>query len=288
MKKTISLVITVLLLATLIGCAENEPAAPIPNNSSAPESTASAPSSVPETPSSPETSSVPETFSVPETSLLPETSSAPETSSLPETPPETTAPSEQMFDNLILNIDRGTMYIRSGDSFSFTRHDGKEVDYEIKDNTLYINQYQDGEAVLTLPTDASYNTLQLTVGEGHVYAENTLSLQTLELNLTRGEANLSSVSVAESSTLDISQGSAFVHGDLGTSIIANSREGHLSIEVPNAQNDYNFDIQLTTGNIHLGNENYNGRSFSKNIDNGAERSMMLDCSRGDLSVEFNH
>lgn len=281
MKKTISLIITVLLLATLFGCAENEPAGSVPDTSSALESIA------PEISSVPNTSSAPETSSVPETSSLPETSSAPETSSMPETSSESTSPSEQIFDNLVLNIDRGTMYIRSGDSFSFTRHDSKEVDYEIKDNTLYINQHQDGETVLTLPRDVSYTALQLTVGEGHVYAENTLSLQTLELNVTRGEVNLSSVSVAENSLLDVSQGSAFVSGDLGTSTTANSHEGHLSIEVPNAQNDYNFELQLTTGNIHLGNENYNGRSFSKSIDNGAERSMILDCSRGDLSVEFN-
>ena len=114
-----------------------------------------------------------------------------------------------------------------------------------------------------------------------------LSLQTLELNVSRGEVDLSGIAVTDSSVIEVSQGSAFLSGDLGNSVAAHSKEGHLSMELPAAQGDYNFEIDLLTGNIHLGTEDYHGLSVSKSIDNGAERSMKLNCSRGDLSVEFD-
>lgn len=194
---------------------------------------------------------------------------------------------EQAFDALEIDIEKGTMYIRAGDSFSYTREDGGKAEYEITDNTLCISQLQDHKTVLTLPEDLAYTSLRLTVGEGHVYTECALSLQTLELDVSRGEASLSGIAVSDSSAIEVRQGSAFLSGDPGASVTANSKEGHISMEVWTAQDDYNFEIDLSTGNIHVGSEDYHGLSASKSIDNGAERSMKLTCSRGDLSVEFD-
>lgn len=195
--------------------------------------------------------------------------------------------SEQLFDALEINIEKGSLDICVGDSFSYVRKDGGEADYEIADGTLYIDQSQDHKTVLTLPEGLTYTSLRLTAGEGHAYAEGALPLQTLELHVTRGEVTLSGISVTDSSTIEVSQGTAFLSGDPGNSVTAYSKEGHLSMEVTAAQDDYNFEIDLSTGNIHLGHEDYHGLSVSKSIDNGAERSMELSCSRGDLSVEFD-
>ena len=203
---------------------------------------------------------------------------------------EDVLPAEQsdlLFDSMELDIERGTLYIRAGDAFSLTRHDGHEMDYEITGGVLYIDQDLDGEAVLTLPEGGAFTALRLTVGEGHVYAECGLSLDSLELNVAQGEATLSAISVAESSAIEVRRGAAFLSGDPGPSVAARSEEGHLSMEVSLSQDEYNFTVELSTGSIHFGDTDYRGRSVSKRVDNGAERSMELSCSRGDLSVEFD-
>lgn len=202
-------------------------------------------------------------------------------------PAEEDASAELQFDAMELDIDRGSMYIREGDAFSFALEDGKELDYEIVDNVLSVSQHHDQKAVLTLPEGGTYTSLLLTVGEGHVYVECPVSLQELELRVSRGEVTFSEVSVTDSSTIEVSQGSAFLTGDLGPSVTACSKEGHLSMEVASAQEEYNFEVELSTGNIRLGTEDYHGLSVTKSIDNGAERSMKLVCSRGDLSVAFD-
>lgn len=194
--------------------------------------------------------------------------------------------SEQLFDTLELKVTRGTLSICTGDAFSFTRKNGEDAECEIRDGVLFIDQEQDGETLLILPKTDVYAALTLTVGDGHVYAEEMPALQALKLEVSRGEVSLSAVSIAGDSTLSVGQGSAFVSGDLGTSVSADCREGHLSLEIPQMQEEYNYAIELSMGNIHLGSREYHGRSVSESVDNGAGRSMTLCCARGALSVEF--
>lgn len=195
--------------------------------------------------------------------------------------------SEQLFDAMELKVEKGSMYIRLGDSFSYTREDGKAADYDITDNTLYIRQNDSHKTVLTLPKGEEYTSLTLNSGEGHVYVECELSLQILELDVSRGEVKISDVSVADSSTIEVEQGAAFVSGKLGDYVTAYSKEGELSLELADTYEDYNIELKLNNGSIRLGTENYHGRSESKSIDNGAEQYMELTCNKGDISVKFD-
>lgn len=268
MKRTLLLILTAMLLAASTGCIKIEI-----TGETAPQETETASESKTEAASEPET----------ETSAArnPETS---EKTAVSET--ESEGEQTSVFTSMELNIDRGTLYIRAGDSFSLTRRDGHPMDYEITDQVLHLDQKLEGEAVLMLPEDTSFAALHLTAGEGHVFAESPLSLETLELTVSRGEVTLSQVSVTDSSAIQVSQGSAFLSGSLGASVTAASKEGNLNMELSDAQEDYDYEIELSTGNIHLGELDFRGRSASRTIDNDAGQSMALHCSRGNLSVEF--
>lgn len=194
---------------------------------------------------------------------------------------------EQAFTSMELEIEKGTLYIRSGDMFSLTRHGGDAVPYEIDEGTLYFENSDTEDTVLTLPEGSTYETMLLTVGEGHVYGEAPLTLTTLKVESRRGETSLKDVSVSENSVFQVRQGSVFVSGDLGGTVTVSCQEGHLSLEVPFAQSDSNYEIDLSEGDLQLGGKSYHGRAVSQTVDNGAERSMQLTCSRGEISVEFD-
>ncbi len=196
-------------------------------------------------------------------------------------------PSELQFEALELDITRGTLYIRAGSAFSYTKEDGGKADYELVGNTLHISQKQDHKTVLILPEGISLTSLQLSVQEGHVYAECALTLQTLDLSVGQGEVTCSKIAVAARSTIEVNRGSASLFGDPGETVTLRSTEGHLRLDVSVPQTAFNFEISLTTGNIHLGTEDYHGPSYSKSIDNGASRSMVVTCARGELSVDFS-
>lgn len=193
---------------------------------------------------------------------------------------------EQAFTSMELEITRGTLYIRAGEEFSLTRHGGEDVDYEIDGDTLYFENDYTGDTVLTLPEEESYDTLRLTVADGHVYAERPLALRIFGLEEKRGEVTMEDLSVTESSDVQIGQGTAFLSGDLGQSAAVSCREGHLSLELPFAQSACNYELDVSEGNLSLGGETFHGRSTSKTIDNGGDRTLELTCSRGDVSVQF--
>lgn len=204
---------------------------------------------------------------------------APEAPADPEPAPD--------FTSLELNVSEGTLYIRAGDAFSLTRNGG-DVDHIIDGGTLTCSISHTGETILTLPADITYDALRLTVGAGHVYGEGALTFQSLDLEVGRGEVTLERFSVEEDSSVAVQQGSAFLSGDLGASIEADCREGHLSLELPFSQDDCDYEIELSGGgSIRFGRDSYRGRSASKHVDNGGTRSIAVSCSRGDVSVEFD-
>lgn len=193
----------------------------------------------------------------------------------------------EVFTNLEIEVSEGTIYIRSGESFSLTSQNGNSMDYEISGSTLYIQTGHKKEAVLVLPENVSYDTLKLTVKNGHAYMEDSVTFGSLILQVSQGEASLENISVLEESAIQVDEGSVSVHGNPGMTVTADCRQGNLNLAVPFEDADCNYEITLSGGNIQLGSRNYNGKSASHTIDNNGERTMELSCTHGNLSVEFD-
>lgn len=197
--------------------------------------------------------------------------------------PESTEPG---FASLELTVSEGTLHIQAGDAFSLTRNDSG-ADYEIEDGVLRCSVNHTGKTVLTLPSESAYDTLCLTAGEGHVYGEGSLAFQSLELEVGRGEVTPEGFTVEEDSAVSVRQGSASLACDLGRSIAADCREGHLSLALPLRQDDFDYSVDLSGGSsIRFGSKTYRDLSASKSVDNGAGRSIAVSCARGDVSVGF--
>lgn len=277
----------VMLMAALAGCGgqAEAPSSSLTQeeSSSTTENTAlSQETAAEEIPSpSPEAADEAEAEDLPADSVQPEDPPSGETSSSPEDT------DQQAFTSMALNLSKGTLYIRTGEAFSLTRHDGTAVSYEIVDDTLSFDSSHTDEVVLTLPEGGSYKELRLTVGDGHVYGEGQLTLETLAVTVSRGEATLDALSVSDESTVSVDQGHALLTGDLGSSITASCKEGQLSLSLSRAREDYNYALELSDGNVQLGADHYYRDSDTLDIDNSADRSASLHCSRGSISIGFD-
>lgn len=199
---------------------------------------------------------------------------------------EQTAPVQE-FGSIEIEVTTGTLYITVGDTLSFVRRDGTVLDYSIANGTLYAANDSSHTATLTLPRDGSYDEIRLVINEGHVFAEQAINTASLSVIMNKGEASLEQALVSGSSLFDINKGSLYIHGDIGSTVTAACDEGHLSMEVPYSQNDYNFELEVSEGNLQIGTQSFHGRNTSKSIDNGAERNAELSGRRGDISMQFN-
>lgn len=193
---------------------------------------------------------------------------------------------DQEFTNLNIEISRGTLYIRSGNSFSVTGRSGKEPDYEISDDTLYFNNNGCKETEIILPADKSYGSLKLNISDGHIYAESALTAEELNLSVNKGDARLDNIALSNDSCVNADEGSASIYGSFEQTLSASCKNGHINLQVPFDRTECSYDISLSEGNIRLDSDNYHGRSLVENVDNNTERLLKLNSVRGDISVEF--
>ncbi len=208
------------------------------------------------------------------------------------TSPETTDGTQQTsaadaFTGIDVELTTGTLTIRFGSAFSLTYEDGRAAAYSVTDGTLYIADPAAGELVLTLPEGACYDAAAFRIGQGHLYVEGSLQTSRLTLELGQGEAKLEAVSVLEGCEINVTRGSAYLSGTLGGEVDAQCTEGHLQLQVSGQQTDYNYALEVSSGNIAIGSSNYSGL-VSKSVDSGAGSTMRLSCQYGDIAVQFRN
>lgn len=183
-------------------------------------------------------------------------------------------------------MKEGSLNIVIGDTFSAALHNGDSAEYEITDGILYLENSRSRDVVLTLPEGESYETMELEVKDGHVRGEGTLKIRNLNLSAERSEVDLPQLYVEETASVKAEQGTVLLNGYLGADVDADCRQGHVNLVSGVDKDSYNYVLEVEEGKIHLDDKEYHGKSFSDQVDNGAERTMTLKCSRGDIAVEF--
>ncbi|MCD7918772.1 MAG: DUF4097 family beta strand repeat-containing protein [Clostridiales bacterium] len=192
---------------------------------------------------------------------------------------------EQEFVNIEIELTTGTIKIYSGDAFSLTYDGGKTAEYSVTDSTLYIPDQNAGELTLTLPGDYAFDTVTISIDQGHLYAEGPLSAEKLTLDLGEGEATLEELSVSENCAVNVKRGSAFLSGTLAGTVEVQCKEGQIQIQPSGQQTDFNYNLELSDASVQIEDENYHG-TLEKTVDNSAEDTINLSCTKGEISVEF--
>lgn len=195
--------------------------------------------------------------------------------------------SEQDFVNIEIELTTGTIKIYSGDAFSLTYDGSKTADYSVTDSTLHIPDQNAGELTLVLPGEYAFDTVTISIDQGHLYAEGPLSAKKLTLDLGEGEASLEVLSVSESCSVNVKRGSAFLSGALAGTVEAQCNEGQIQIQLSGQQTDFNYNLELSDASVQIEGENYHG-TLQETVDNSAKDAMDLSCTKGEISVEFEH
>lgn len=163
-----------------------------------------------------------------------------------------------------LSRSRVTLYIPAGCSF-----DSAEVSL--------------GAGVLDFPglraTEAS-----LKVGAGRITSSG-MEVSKLEISVGAGQIELKDMNVSELEAA-VSVGEMVAKGTIGQSLTAECSMGNVELLLAGAQEDYNFNLSGAMGNVSLGGESYGGIASERRIDNGSDRQIEVECSMGNVSIQF--
>lgn len=184
-------------------------------------------------------------------------------------------------EELSLEIDKADMTIVQGSSEEFVvraanissgfscKQNGKEL--EIKDashNVIGIDfsgLQSASSIVLEIPEGTVLQELDMEVGVGNLNVKN-ISTRKLE-----GECGV---------------GSIFFSGQVERECQIECGVGNVSLELADAENDFNYELECGIGSIFLGESEFSGLGNEKQISNQADKSMKLECGVGEISVSF--
>lgn len=201
----------------------------------------------------------------------------------------------------------GKFYIEVTNSHKFQGY--------VKDDTLYIkassgaktwNRIGSCSITLYVPEDFEFESVEMELGAGvmefsNLRALDEISLEvgagqividkvkspSLELEIGAGEIQLKGMEAGKLSA-EIGMGNFTAKGSASEDVDIKCSMGNVDLKLSGSEQSFNYSIECAMGNVDLGGSSYSGLAKEKNIQNGADKTMEIECSMGNITVKFDN
>jgi len=216
--------------------------------------------------------------------------------------------------SLDLSIGGCKFYIKESDDDNFYvegTNVGKLQAY-VKDDTLKLNalrstkiwdDIQNCRIVLYIPGSYNFTDIDIEFGAGTM---DLGSLRAEEINLEAGAGSIQAeflyadeikVSLGagqiyaaefetDKLTAVVGAGTMEMIGVVGQEAKLECAAGNISMILDGDVTDYDYKIESVLGTVNLDGQGYSGLASTRKIDNGADKEIKLNCSVGNITVEF--
>lgn len=220
-------------------------------------------------------------------------------------------------------INRANLEVSEGDVFSikYQKHSNSDFECYIDEDgewhisgsvrskrlSLYniISWFENGEKdtiYITIPAGTELSDFDLEVNAGNVewkditagdfdidvnagnielYGVNIIGK--MEISCSAGNVEVDNASVSDL-YISLSAGNVDWSGDARGNINADSNMGNVTIRLSGDVDDYNYDVNSNMGSVTLNGKEYEGWSETINIQNGAEKNIILSSNMGNIDV----
>ena len=183
----------------------------------------------------------------------------------------------------------GVLYLKA----SQTVGEWKNINKASKEHaiTLYVPIYysfQDlsvnlGAGIVDMSRIRAQN-LDMEVGAGQINVDG-IEACTCQLNAGMGEIVLKDMAV-ENMQAETGMGHLELSGSILESAEVQCSMGAVEMYLSGSEKDYNYEVSAAMGSVTLGGKEYSGFSEEKEVDNGADVTLQLDCAMGSIDVTF--
>ena len=157
-----------------------------------------------------------------------------------------------------------TLYIPEGQYF-------EQVDIELGAGQIQADHLKAGE-------------VNLEVGAGQITA-GELAADRLEISVGAGQAKLPEMNVG-AFRAEIGMGELVGSGSLREDADLVCSMGNLKLTLAGSRQDFNYELNVSAGNLDLGEQDFDGMAVKQTIRNDAPRDMRIDCSMGNVTIRF--
>ena len=205
----------------------------------------------------------------------------------------------------------GTKVSKDGSVYLEAKNVRKFQGY-VEDDTLYVKStmgsgasFFDGKSEITLylPEGYGFQEAEIDMGAGEMELE-WLKAEEASLEVGAGRISLKSVEARELSAevgagqielknmsvgeldVEVGMGEFVAEGTVRGNADVECSMGNVEMKLDGRQEDYNYKLEGAMGNIQLGKESVGGFAQDRTIDNGADKTMEIGCSMGNITIRF--
>lgn len=203
------------------------------------------------------------------------------------------------FDHLTLNIGIGDIKVEQGKEYALYVKNAPADQYEITqdqghvtitsiDETHFFDfsfDELDYEYLVTIPTDAALNSLEIDSNMGDVKLQD-FNCRDIFIDQKMGDIKLIQTS-SEKMTIDQKMGDIDYEGSHPGNMDLYNAMGDIELVIADEQEQYRYELSTSMGDIKTNNEKSSG--FSGNLSNGAADApyrIIVKNSMGDIQLEF--
>ncbi|MHB1452979.1 MAG: DUF4097 family beta strand repeat-containing protein [Saccharofermentanales bacterium] len=212
----------------------------------------------------------------------------------------------QGIESIDIDIDAGTLLIRSGDkfrvetenvyisSFDHALKDGVlTITYKISKTSFDIRNFHFGyfpwtnpKSVITvyLPEDTHLDSSKLTIGAGRIEVD-SLDTDTIHIKVGAGEATFADLK-AQDADLDCGVGKIQITGEIAGDSIVKCGVGQISMDLKGDPEDYDYKVKVGLGSTQINDDTYSGSTDKTETNDGATGSFDLDCGVGEIKLHI--
>lgn len=164
-----------------------------------------------------------------------------------------------------------------------------KVEYGVlKINTgheVYIDDANNRQLVIILPTDMQLNEVDLEVAAAKAYVHGLMA-DNVSFTIGAGQADIVDI-VTNGMEIEVGAGAAYVSNLSTNTLEVKCGMGQVELELCGAQSDYNCDIECGMGDVVVGDYSYGGVGTQHHGDNRhANKSIDVECGMGEVFVRF--
>lgn len=200
------------------------------------------------------------------------------------------------------------------DSFYLTTKDAEKFQCYVENGVLHLKAVNaniinigisnERRIILSIPKDQFFEKVELELGAGQVTLDNlradkvslevgagqiigrNMQVGELEVSVGAGQVDLPGMNV-DVLDVEIGMGELVGTGSIQKSGNLECSMGNLELTLSGREQDFNYELEVAAGSLTLGRNSYSGLARERNIQNGADKNMEIECSMGNVTILFS-
>lgn len=219
-----------------------------------------------------------------------------------------------------LNIEVGGYFFQTADSaddsFYLFTEDAEKFQCYVENGVLHLKAVNtdmininiggsnEKRIILAIPKNQFFEEVQLEVGAGQANMVNlradkvslevgagqivgrNIKVGELEVSVGAGQIDLTGMDV-DALDVEIGMGELVGSGSIQKSANLECSMGNLELTLTGREQDFNYELEVAAGSLTLGRNSYSGLARERDIQNGADKNMEIECSMGNVTILFN-